>query len=431
MLLRHLAVGSFVGITGLGLAAGCSSVANDEDVGVTEGAATPAAPANLFEQALTCDRLFKRHEAVRELDLQQGVIRWACADVPGVTDPSFGQEYCEYHAVQNGKLINKATEISPTGGKVSCVFTSVFTGAGQANMLGAAMADPSNLGVPVVTTTSTGTATPDKAIVEMKIGFNSRGAATQLFSDCVRTGTDHSGTSSLDFTKRMRATACYQAFARGGDNAARLKELCKSGNVSDTAWAEAQTLGAKIVEKGDESYERQQDITACMGVRGAGSPWRNSDPMICARVGRTANDCSCRFNPVPNALMGVPFTGWTNDSFPSSCRLAKVANADYPYLAICDLSSEQVDDVALNPLYSRSLVTYCHDKFSQDLVMKLPIRALQKAGTCVTSEGFCSDDMSVPPTPPVTEPPPPVTEPPPGSTGSGTGSRVPPGPTPQ
>jgi hypothetical protein len=389
-MIRHLAMVSFAGLASLMIGAGCSSTPDDQ-LGTDEGAAVPSDPATLFDQAETCDRLFKRHESVRAVDMEEGVIRWACADVPGVTDSTtpgngFGQEYCEYHAVQKGKLINKGTEIdtSDAAGKVSCVFTSVFQGAGQAARLAPAMADEANLG-----------AAAQNQLVEMQVGFNSRGAATALFRDC-RT----QGLGAADLSARLRTAACYQEYSKGGANAAQLKQLCGTGpNVGGTAWTQAQTLGAKVLAAGEEGYDRQQDIAACMGVRQAGAPWRNSDPMICSRVGRTASECSCEFNPVPAELMGIPFTGWVNDAIPPSCRLAKVDNADYPYVAICDLSAKEVSDVQLNPKYSRSLVTYCHDKYSVDLVMKLPIRALQKNGTCHNNGSFCTEYMSSAPPP--------------------------------
>ena len=393
MVRRHLAMVAFVGIATMVWGAGCSS-AQDENLGESEGAATPPNPSTLFDQADTCDRLFKRHAAVQQVDFEQGVIRWGAMDVPGVTEPNLGQEYCEYNAVQNGKIIKRATEIASdadpeAGGKVSCVFTSVFTGANQQNMLKAAMAAPENLGV----------AAAANGIVQMQVGFNSRGAATQLFKDCARNAT----ASNLE--TRLRTTAVYQAFAKGGPNAARLREIGR-GNLSvQSAWDEAKSLGAEVVEKGHPDYELQQDITACMAVRGAGAPWRNSDPMICARVGRTAQDCSCRFNAVPNALMGVPLTGWVNDSIPSSCRYVQVEGEDYPFVVICDLTAKEVEDVQVSATYSRSLQNFCRDKYAVDLVLKLPFRELQTANTCQAHEGFCADYMTVAPAPQIPQTP--------------------------
>ena len=368
------------------LGAGCSS-ANEDELGINSAAQTPSEVSSTIDLGDTCARLFKRHESVRPVDMQQGVIRWGCGDVPGVTDPDLGQEYCEYEAVQNGKPIKKASEL--TTGPVTCVFTSVFTGTNMASTLRPAMADPANLGV---------AATAD-AIVQMQHGFNTRGAATTLISDCSDT------TDSLQ--SRLRRAACYQAYAAGGPNQAQLKTVCNQ-TLSDSTWAQAQQLGAKLLNPGDDGYDAQRDIAGCMAVRGAGVSWRNSDPMICSRASRSASECSCQFNAVPNALPGIPFTGWVDDQIPSSCRFAKVNGAPYPYLALCQLTDQEVADLPLNPQYARSVSNFCHDRFGVDLVMKLPLRALQQSGTCQQSAGFCAQYMSNSSTPPA-EPTPPAT----------------------
>jgi hypothetical protein len=357
-------------------AAGCSSI-NEEELGNVEQASTPSAPPGTFGLAESCSRLFKRHASLRPLDLDQGLIRWGCGDVPGVTEPDFGQEYCEYQAVQNGKSVRKAADL--TTGKVSCVFTAVFTGAGQAPRLKAAMADPANLGVTPAT----------DGIVQMQKGFNSRSAATTLVSDCSRQP------AAAEATRRQRVTAIFLAYAKGGPNAARLKEIGTMTSISDAAWQEAQALGVKIAAPGDADLDEQRDITSCMSVRGAGVAWRNSDPMICARVNRSAGECSCRFGAVPSSLQGFPFSGWVDDQIPTSCRLAKVDGADYPFIAICDLTDQEVSDLPLNPAHARSLQSFCHDRFGTDIVMKIPLRPLQQTGTCSNSAGFCEEYMGM------------------------------------
>jgi hypothetical protein len=360
-------------------ASGCSAPA-DEDLGSAEGAATPASPSGNYALAETCSRLFKRHEVVHDLDLEVGTIRWGCGDVPGVTDPDLGQEYCEYHAVQNGKEVRKPSDIVQGGGKVSCVFTGVFTDAqsGTVPKLQAAMAQPENLGSAVAATN----------IVQMRGGFNSRGAATQLISDCSRSP----GASTL--TTRQKTAACFLAVQAGGPNAAQLTTLCK-GNLNDAnTWNQITALGVSVKNQGQEGYETQQDLASCMQVINAGVPWRNSDPMICSRSERAANECGCKFNAVPNQMDTFTFTGWVDDHIPSTCRLAKVDGQDYPGLAICDVPDAQLSDLALNPLYNRSLQNFCHDFAGKDLVLKLPLRALQQQGTCQTSAPFCSEYMA-------------------------------------
>lgn len=360
-------------------ASGCSAP-TDEDLGSAEGAATPPNPSGNYGLAESCSRLFKRHEVVHDLDLEVGTIRWACGDVPGVTDPDLGQEYCEYHAVQGGKIVNKPADISSSGGKVSCVFTGVFTDAtsGTVPKLQQAMADQANLGAAAATAN----------IVQMRGPFNSRGAATQLLVDCSR----NPGGSAL--LTRQKAAACVLGVQAGGPNAAQLQTLCK-GNLNDAnTWSQIEALGVSVKSQGQEGYEPQQDISSCMQVISAGVPWRNSDPMICSRTSRAAQECSCKFTSVTPSLNAFPFTGWVDDHIPSSCRMAKVDGADYPGVVICDVPDEQISDLALNPMWNRSLQNYCHDAFGKDLVMKLPLRALQAPGTCQTSAPFCSEYMA-------------------------------------
>jgi hypothetical protein len=388
MIRRNLTVAAIAALVTV-LGAGCST-AVDEELGRAQGAATPGdTSSNPFTFAQTCDRLFKRHASVRAIDMQQGVIRWGCGDVPGVTDPDLGQEYCEYQAVQNGKPVRRPSDL--TTGPVSCVFTSVFTGAGEAARLRPAMADPANLGV----------AAQSDGIVQMQRGFNTRGAAITLISDC--------SDRSDDLVSRQREAACFQMYAQGGAAATQLQQIC-AGDLSDESsnWRQAQSLGVRVLANGEPGYEAQQDIAGCMAVKGAGVSWRNSDPMICSRVSRTTSECSCGFNSIPSSLMGLPFTGWVDDQIPSSCRLAKVDGAPYPYVAICALTDQEVADLPNNPQYSRSIANFCHDRFGVDLVMKLPLRALQRAGSCGSSAGFCADYMAAshgeqdPPPPPPT-----------------------------
>lgn len=352
---------------------GCSSV--DDGVGNDEAAATPAEPSGGFGLAESCGRLFKRHESVRPVDLEQGVIRWACGDVPGVTDGDLGQEYCEYQAVQNGRIKRRASDLAPDQ-PVSCVFTSVFLDAsGQTSRLKQAMASAENLGV----------AAGDDGIVQMRRSFNTRSAATGLLRDCRASGAPP--------VARLRMAACYQAYAAGGPNADRLKQLCSAAStISEQNWAEAERLGAKIRNSGEDGFENQRDIAACMAVRGNGVAWRNSDPMICSRTQRTTGECGCRFSSVPSSVNGFDFTGWVDDQIPSSCRLAKVDGQPYPYIAICDLNQKEISDLPLNAAYARNLNNFCHDRFANDLVMKLPLRALS-GGSCNPSPGFCSDYM--------------------------------------
>ncbi len=372
---KRLAVVGLVGMSWIA-SSGCGSETRDD--GSLESAAVPPTPSTRFDLAESCTRLVKRHETVRELDVRSGLIRWGCGDVPGVTDPDFGQEYCEYHAVQKGRIVYRGADLDAAA-PLECVFTSVFTGAGEADVLGAAMRSPENLGM----------ATQDDDIVEMQNYFNSRSAATGLFRDCQSRG---SSPSSVE--QNLRMAACYSAWAAGGDQASELRQTCRAATtISDATWQRLQTLGAKILLPTDTGYESQRDVAACLAVRGAGKPWRNSDPMICSRVARAAAECACDFEPVPSSVMGVAMTGWSNDALPTGCRFARVSGQDYPSLVLCRATEEDVADIPLNAQHSRSVQTFCHDRFGVDIVLKLPFRALATPGTCSSEAGFCSAYM--------------------------------------
>ena len=401
---------------------GCSTGA--DDVGSAEGAATPGIkptaenPYGLptpYELANTCTRLFRRHEAVHDVDLQKGTVRWGCGDVPGVTAPDLGQEYCEYNAVQNGAILAKPAD-AVADSKVSCVFTSVFSDAFGADTtfvstgLQQPMAAPENLGAPAA----------EPKIVQMAGGFNSRGAANALVDTCTTGAAD-----AADIANRERVAACVIASTAG---APALTEVCKKDLSVDANWAEATALGVKVATAGEAGFEAQRDLTSCMAVgkivkydlKGlppapypqvpyilstVGVPWRNSDPMICSRVSRSTDECSCEYKQatidvgggqtyqaaIPDSVKGFEFTGWVDDHIPSECRLAKIDNADYPYIVICDLSAQDVADAPLNPKYARSMQDLCHDRFGVNLVLKAPLRLLETPGTCKDTGSFCRE----------------------------------------
>jgi len=365
---------------GVGMAlAGCVDTAGVE-VG-DDQELVPASATTLFDQAGICDQIFKRHAAIRDADLTDGVLRWGCGDVPGVTQDDLGQEYCEYKPVSGGKIVKTAADLKP-GAKLSCVFTSVYQdvkGYGTAETpkyigeLAKALTTKENLNA----------ASVDAAAVGMAVGFNSRGAATALIVDCAK----NANKAPLD---EPRQAACYEAFAKGGANASKLKTACRGKVLTDkTKWAAVEKLGAKVAKPGDANYEWQRDVAACLRTKAAkGITWRNSDPMICTRVTRAVNECAVQYNPIPNTVDGFTFTGWTNRALPQGCRFAKVKAADYPNLVICEASVGEIDDLPTNMAWSSNLNQFCHDRFSNDLVMMAPLRALQKTGKA--DGGFCS-----------------------------------------
>lgn len=356
----------------LPLAIGCGAA--DDGTG-DEQDVVPSAKQTYFEQAGVCDAILKRHATVRAIDLKDGTIRWNCGDVPGVTDNDRGQEYCEYNAVSGGKIVKTFAEVA-SGAPVQCVFTGVYQDVtGKDTKLEAALSAKGNLGVKVT----------DKNIVRMQKRFNSRGAATALIDDC-QAGYEQ----PID---ELRQAACYMASVANPANAKKLATACKGKDLSnETQWKKAAALGAHVANAGDADYEAQRDIAACLRTHVASpATWRNSDPQICGRVVRARSECSCEYNDVPVAVEGFTFTGWTNDQLPTGCRFAKMNGADEKQLVICEVSSGEYDDLGLKPEWAGDLEGFCHDRFASELVMKAPLRLLEKPNTCKPDQAaFCT-----------------------------------------
>jgi hypothetical protein len=375
-----------------GLVVGCSSSDNAKTGDDQE--AVPEGPGNLFDQAELCDKNFQRHAAIREADLRDGLLRWACGDVPGVTGKDLGQEYCEYKAVSAGKIVTRASDVK---GKLSCVFTSVYTDvkrgptgqfkpteqAEYTKKLADALSAKENLA-----------ATADPAMAVMKVGFNSRNAAADLIEKCK--------TDAPLTPNELRQAACYEASKGNADKAADLKKACRGQDLSkDAKWAVAEKLGARVAQLGDQNYEGQRDIAACLRTHKhfCASPtnctsWRNSDPMICARVTRAAGECGVDYvkypGTIPAAVDGFFFTGWTNRALPPGCRKAKVDGKDYDHLVICEASQAEVEDLETNPAWANDLQQFCRDRFANDLVMMAPLRAISQIPQKPGDGTFCS-----------------------------------------
>lgn len=362
------------------LAIGCSASSDDDAELGDDQEVVPESAKTLFDQAAVCDKDFERHKAIKEVDLHDGLLRWTCGDVPGVTGKDLGQEYCEYHAVQGGKVVAKATDLKD-GQKLSCVFTSVYADvkptkdqvAAHAQKLATALEAKENLATKA-----------DPNIATMHVGFNSRGAATALIGDCSK----NANAAPKD---EERQAACWEASIRKPENAAKLKTLCRGKNLNDEKrWASVVKLGAKVAAPGDENYEWQRDRSACLRTAAAqGVTWRNSDPMICTRVTRAVNECKATFNAVPDALDGFIFTGWVNRGLPPGCRKAKVDGKDYDQLVLCDATAAEAEDISTNPAWAADLNMFCKERFGNDLVMMAPLRALEKPGTKADG-AFCS-----------------------------------------
>jgi hypothetical protein len=367
--LVHFVAASF--LLAAPLAVGCGTA--DDGTG-DEQDVVPSAAQTFYEQAGVCDAILKRHATVRATDLKDGTIRWNCGDVPGVTSQDRGQEYCEYNAVSGGKRVTKFSDVKANA-PVQCVFTGVYSDVtGKDTKLEQSLSAKENLNAKVT----------DKNMVRMQKGFNSRGAATALIDDC-QAGYEQ----PID---EARQAACYEASLAKPANAKKLATACKGKDLSvDANWKKAVALGAKVAVPGDADYEAQRDISACLRTHVASpATWRNSDPQICGRVVRGRSECSCNYVDVPNAVEGFTFTGWTNDQLPTGCRYAKVDGKDYAHLVICEASASELEDLQLKPEWSGDLQAFCHDRFSTELVMKAPLRALEKPGTCKPdANAFC------------------------------------------
>lgn len=360
---------------------GCSANTDDDAVTGEDQEVVPESAKTPFDQAPVCAKIFDRHKTIKDPDLKGGFIRWACGDVPGVTGVDRGQEYCEYQAVSSGKKVNAASELK-AGQPLFCLFSSVYAdvkGTETASetyskTLATALSAKENLN-----------ATCDYPLSIMHVGFNSRGAATDLVQQCA-------GTTTV--LNELRQTACWQAGVANPANASKLRTLCRGKNlVDEVRWKKAEALGAKVVvDAKDPNFETQHDIAGCISTLKyfPTTAWRNSDPTICARVTRATTECSCKYNAIPDAVEGFTFTGWTNSALPTGCRYAKVAGKDYQHLVICQASTAETEDLALNPAYANDLQEFCHQRFANDLVMQAPLRALQKPSTCKTESSFCS-----------------------------------------
>ncbi len=373
---------------------GCST-GDAQPVGSGESALLPPHHAygegqmSLFELAEYCDGRFTAHRGIRHDDLRDGVIRWGCGDVPGVTGPDRGQEYCEYHALSNGKIVDGTPVDELDVGSVSCVFTSVYTDVRPEGEVASYVASLSDM-MSSEKNLSIASEEIEPLAIKMQLRANQRTDATLLLQDCVHatTGTPsrHPGQadrSPLSLLNERRQAACYQASTRPGAAKAALKAACLGKDLSNEAnWAVATALNAVVQDNPTHrDYDHQSDIAACLATRvAAGVTFRNSDPMICARAFRAANECGVDFNPLPPTLDGFTFTGWSNRQLPANCRYAKKESAgvtsDYQHLVIC--TPDEVGQADMQSDYAEDLRGFCNDRYAQNIVMMAPLRAVQK-----------------------------------------------------
>jgi hypothetical protein len=236
-------------------AAGCSSRADDEST-TDEGELTPTAAATFFDQALTCRNMLAARAGFRDVDLAEGVLRWSCGDVNGVTTPDLGQEYCEFHAVLNGKTVDGPEVTLGENDAVECVFSSVFADAAltdektqaiikehttpegkqdvpaiQAAFDAAQGEYAKSIATQVGPLLKNGTAEIDTAISTMQVGFNTRGAAKALIRDC-------SSVAPADTSVVERGVACADILLDPAGNRDQQK-ACTNYAVADRALSKA------------------------------------------------------------------------------------------------------------------------------------------------------------------------------------------------
>lgn len=401
-------------LTALIVVAGCSSSSSDAGAGATgddqfvTGAcgSTPCNAKNDFEQAKTCDKLFAAHAEIRQADLDEGVVRWKCGDVDGVVQPELGQEYCEYHAVavdaaaKTALVVDNAKDLGKAKNTVvQCLYTSVYGDVrGEAGAAGnvllkneataaldqahtkdvAAALGATALGT-LASVTSGGKTFADRPATGMYGRFNTRGAATQLISDC------HAAAAKPS-TNADRTAACYLASkaATAANDAAKATALttaCAGVDLSaDAAWAKVAMLGVKLADASDDTrLQNEKDIAACIRTKdGGGVAWRNSDPTICARALRASAECGTTFGALPNKpnfIDGFEMTGWNGRSLEGTgCKYVTVEGKEYRHMVLCTPPAAEVDK-AINRT-KRPLQQVCNDLFGNVVAMQAPIGAV-------------------------------------------------------
>ena len=418
-LVRNISVLGLVGaalLAGVGCSAAQDDGSTDEDNIVT-GASTPEQNSIVFEQVKTCDNLFKDRAAFRDVDLQEGVLRWKCGDVDGVsiskceddlallaaeeakgnvdtkrTDKlsecgnGYGQEYCEYNAVSKGNVVNgvKSAKDLKDADVVQCVFTSV-----QSDFEGT-LADPQAFSMDLAKKLQpqlvSAERVPEGRVAGMKQGVNSRGAADTLINDCANLakGGEQSYAKDAD-----RQVLCYNAWAKAVSPAdkAKYETACKGIDLSkDDAWKKT---GLTQTELTDADH----DLASCTMVLHAkhgGVSWRNSDPTICARSYRAARECNVDFKQIGQVaptFPGFSMQGWTNRAtLPTGCKYATLDTAPYANVVICTAGAQDVKNYRTQ---KKPLQTLCRDKFGVNVAMQAPIGALANLSAAKEESPFC------------------------------------------
>lgn len=418
-LVRNISVLGLVGaalLAGVGCSAAQDDGSTDEDNIVT-GASTPAQNDIVFEQVKTCDNLFKDRAAFRDADLQEGVLRWKCGDVDGVSiskcednlallaaeeakgsvtqerrqalsecGNGYGQEYCEYNAVSKGNVVNgvKSAKDLKDADVVQCVFTSVhsdFEGT-----LGDPQAFSMDLAKKLEPQLVSASRTPEGRVAGMKQGVNSRGAADTLINDCANLAKGGEQTYAKDADRQV---LCYNAWSKASSPAdkAKYETACKGVDLSNEAnWKKT---GLTATELTDADH----DLASCTMVlhaKNGGVSWRNSDPTICARSYRAARECNVDFKQIGQVaptFAGFSMQGWTNRAtLPTGCKYSTIDGNPYANVVVCTAGAQDVKNYRTQ---KKPLQTLCRDKFGVNVAMQAPIGALANLGAAKEESPFC------------------------------------------
>jgi hypothetical protein len=403
------------GLIGTSSIVGCASEPTDDADGAA-AAVTPKQAENTFEQVKVCDNLFKDRAAFRDVDLQQGVLRWKCGDVDAVTisaceddlgaiarreesantdgareaslvecSDGYGQEYCESNAVANGSVVNsvKSGRELRDSDVVECVFTAVFSDVEDE----ATPAYHKELASKLKPQLTSPKRDLEGRVAGMKQSANSRAAADALINDCSNLG--NSPDEALH-KNAERQVLCYKAWTAAGNATARrrIEEKCASADLADDSeWAKTGLADAEL-------SDAEKDLAACTMVLYApngGIAWRNSDPTICARSYRATHECNVGFKQIGEVapgLQGFAMMGWTNrDTLPPACKYAQIDGAPYKQLVVCKPNAA---DVKAYRTQRKPLQQLCRDKFGVNVSMQAPVGALADLGNAKTDTPFCS-----------------------------------------
>ncbi len=331
----------FAIILGLGTGFGFAACTADNADDANDDGGCPAGKCDTPQGEASATCLKREAEVISSSNrgFTPDAIRWACADVEGVTaegsgNDSRGQEYCEYFAI-----------VQPPGASVGVDLGRPLDGGGKVTKLGVCV--------------------PGESGNECRVTLNDDQVATlednptSVVGKCVFTSW-HS-----DITKPV--PACPKDSCPEG--AGILGIPFTSENYSMKVGFNSNGAAIDLVEKcfplsGDklvvpdwtnpDDPAQQPYYRGCMGANlHFGTEWRRSDPSICAGVNRMA-ECGCSAPGVTNGTelahavlppvgskdvrRGFRLGTWDNDKgLPSGCKFSDTGETGF--LVECDITA--------------------------------------------------------------------------------------------